>query len=58
MTDYGQLCTDLKELAEEEVVEDHLEEAHQEVEVEHQTLPYQTPPPLPKAQYLQLHLEI
>jgi len=54
MTDYKQLCEDLEVLAEEEevVVEDHLKEAHQEVEVQDQSLP-----PLPKAQYLQLHPE-
>jgi len=48
-----QLCEDLEILAaEEEVVEDHLEEAHLKAEVGDQS-----PLSLPKAQYSQLHLE-
>jgi len=49
MTDFKQLCEGLETLAEE----DHLEEVHQEVEVQDRS-----PPPLPKAQYLWLHPEI
>jgi len=54
VTDFEQLCEGLETLAEEDhLEEDHLEEAHQEAEAQGQS-----PPPLPKAQYLQLHPEI
>jgi len=54
MTDFEWLCKDLETLMEEVVVvvEDHLEEAHQKAEALDQS-----PPPLPKAQYLRLHPE-
>jgi len=54
VTDFKPLCKDLETPVEEEdhQEKDHLEEVHPEVEVQDQS-----PPPLPKAQYLRLPLE-
>jgi len=59
MTDFKQLCEGLETLAEEHhLEEDHLEEDHLEEVDQEEEAQDQSPLPLPKAQYLQLHPEI